>query len=316
MVIDGKKLAETVHEETRAKLEALQTQGIHPTIAIVTVGPEVAWEAYVGQKIKFAERFGIEKKLITLKDEDESVLHTTVKTLNDDPTVTGIIVQRPLPTSFDQDAVTNLISPQKDIDGFRKDSKHQVPVFLAVKRILEEANSNQTHSVIPNSTHTVIPDSDPGSNKIDSRRNLSRKYRDGNDNVESDFLSWLQKKNVVVIGKGESAGKLIIKGLYDLDVLPKVIDSKTKKPELIEKEADVIICCAGKKVIKSENLKKGVILVGVGIDRGENNKLFGDYDEEEIKDIASFYTPTPGGVGPLNLAYLFNNLVNTANIHE
>jgi len=286
MIIDGKKLAETVHEFTRIKHEDLKSNGLHPKIAIVTVGPEASWEAYVGQKIKFAEKLGLEKVLVNLKKEDEATLHETVKNLNNDPTVTGIIVQRPLPKSFDQDVVTNLVSPEKDIDGFRKDSKHEVPVWLAVKRILEEA-------------YTMSSRSD-----LDTRSDLASKPH------PKDFQTWLKEKNVVVIGKGESAGKLIIKGLYSLDILPKVIDSKTKKPDLIQKEADIIICCAGRQVVEAENLKEGVVLIGVGITRGEDNILYGDYDENEIKDIASFYTPTPGGVGPLNLAFLFSNLIN------
>lgn len=120
----------------------------------------------------------------------------------------------------------------------------------------------------------------------------------------------LKNKKIVIIGKGESGGGPIIKGLQKLGISPTIIDSKTKNPTEITKNADIIICAVGKtNVIKSDMIKKGVILISVGLHKKSDGKLTGDYDEDEIKNIASFYTPTPGGIGPINVAMLLKNLI-------
>lgn len=116
-------------------------------------------------------------------------------------------------------------------------------------------------------------------------------------------------KQIVVIGKGKTAGKPIFQELSKLCKNITQIDSKTKNPDEIIKQGDIVISCVGKKnIVNRQNLKKGAILINVGL-RKEDNHLAGDYDEEEIKDIASFYTPTPGGVGPINVACLLENVI-------
>jgi len=127
------------------------------------------------------------------------------------------------------------------------------------------------------------------------------------------LLNWLKPKKIVVVGKGETGGKPVIEMLRKMNIEPSIIDSKTSNPEALTKKADIIISAVGKSdVVKSEMLKKGVILIGVGLSKGSDGKLHGDYDEEKIKNIASFYTPTPGGVGPVNVAMLLENLVTAA----
>ncbi len=122
------------------------------------------------------------------------------------------------------------------------------------------------------------------------------------------------KKNqsIVVIGKGPTGGGPIIEHLTQLGLHPILIDSKTKNPDELTKKADIIISAVGKpSIISSQNIKKGATLIGVGIARDNNGKLHGDYDEQNIKNIAAFYTPTPGGVGPVNVAMLLYNLIET-----
>lgn len=117
-------------------------------------------------------------------------------------------------------------------------------------------------------------------------------------------------RKIVVIGKGETGGKLIIQAMKKMGIEPIVIDSKTKNPKVLTKTADIIISAVGKpNVIKSAMIKKGVILISIGLHKGTDGKLHGDYNEDEIKDIVSFYTPTPGGVGPVNVAMLLKNLL-------
>jgi len=128
--------------------------------------------------------------------------------------------------------------------------------------------------------------------------------------ISSLTRSHLAKLKIVVIGKGETGGKPIIDMLRKMNIEPSIIDSKTKNPEALTKKADIIISAVGKSdVVRPEMIKKGLILIGVGLHRGDDGKLHGDYDEEKIKNIASFYTPTPGGVGPVNVAMLLKNLV-------
>lgn len=121
------------------------------------------------------------------------------------------------------------------------------------------------------------------------------------------------RKNIVVLGKGETGGQPIIQTLRKMGVEPTVIDSKTENPETITKNADIIISAVGKpNVIEPRMIKKKSILISIGLSKGKDGKLHGDYDEEKIKNIASFYTPTPGGVGPVNVAMLLQNLVTAA----
>lgn len=124
----------------------------------------------------------------------------------------------------------------------------------------------------------------------------------------------LASKKVAVIGKGPTGGEPVIAMLRDkLGVQPLIINSKTQNPSLVTKNADIIISAVGKpNILNSQMIKKGSVLISVGLHKESDGKLHGDYEEEEIKHIASFYTPTPGGVGPVNVAMLLQNLVNAA----
>ncbi len=127
-------------------------------------------------------------------------------------------------------------------------------------------------------------------------------------NIYKD-LSVLKNKKIVILGKGETGGKPIIKTFFKLGINPVVIDSKTKNPEKIIKLSDIVISAVGKEIIKPNMLKKGVVLIGTGQHIEKDKKFYGDYNEEEIKNIASFYTTTPGGIGPINVAMIFKNLL-------
>jgi methylenetetrahydrofolate dehydrogenase (NADP+) / methenyltetrahydrofolate cyclohydrolase len=124
--------------------------------------------------------------------------------------------------------------------------------------------------------------------------------------------NWLKNKNIVIIGKGKTGGKPIINALQKIGISPSVINSKTKSPESITQKADIIISAVGKpNIVTPEMIKKGVILIGIGQSR-QNGKVVGDFDEEKIKDIASFYTPTPGGLGPVDVTMLLKNTIKSA----
>ncbi len=130
--------------------------------------------------------------------------------------------------------------------------------------------------------------------------------------LQSVEKNW-QKKKIVIIGKGETGGGPIINKLRTMNIEPIIIDSKTQNPNKLTKTADIIISSVGKaNIVKADAIKKGVILISVGLHKGEDGKLHGDYEENEIANIASFYTPTPGGVGPVNVACLLENLLQSA----
>ena len=127
------------------------------------------------------------------------------------------------------------------------------------------------------------------------------------------FEEWLQKQKIVIIGRGETAGKPIAEAFAKQQCATSIIHSTTPNPKKIMKSAGILISCVGKeRVITPDAVKSGAILISVGLWRAGDGKLHGDYEEEDIKNIASFYTPTPGGVGPLNIASLMQNLVRAA----
>ncbi len=273
MEINGRKLQANLLIELEKEVNELKQSGVSPCIAIVTLGPEKSWEAYVSQKIKLAEKLNIKIKFINLRPKTTEEVIEVIKNLNNDSLVHGLIVQRPFPNGIDTERVIQSVSKEKDIDGFLKDSSFDVPAWLAIRHIL---------------TH------------------ISRLLN------FSDLPSFLLNQSILVIGKGGTAGKPVISGLQKLGVEPQVIDSKTIDREALIADADIIISAVGKKdIIPAHLVKNKSILIGVGI-HGQDGKLKGDFNQEEIKNRVAFYTPTPGGVGPVNLAFLFKNLLQAA----
>lgn len=311
MLISGKKLSMRVIEKIKKKLEKLSAHKITPKIAIVTAGPDTSWKVYVRRKIKLAEELNIQKVLINLTKQNEDKIVDVVRQLNDDKTIHGIIVQRPLPSNININAVINSINPEKDIDGFREDSMFIAPIWLAVEHILKEIYKTENNK--HNLRHAEFSSASRQSSVYNHR--ILNQVQD--DKRVNGFKEWFSTKKIVVIGKGETGGQPIIDNLRKLNIQPMVIDSKTQNKEKIINNTDIIISAVGSNgVVEAENLKIGVVLIGIGLHRGEDGKLHGDYDEEKVRNIASYYTPTPGGVGPLNLSFLFKNLVEAAKINS
>jgi methylenetetrahydrofolate dehydrogenase (NADP+) / methenyltetrahydrofolate cyclohydrolase len=274
MRIDGKVVAAEIIQNLESQVSELKKKNITPKIAIVTLGSGAAWQTYVNQKIKLAKNLGIDAELINLSDPTEATLLETLNRLNADNSVHGVIIQRPFPANIHNDVMINAVAAEKDIDGFRADSPYEVPAWLVVWHIIQFVHKETS--------------------------------------PQTDLFDWLKLRKIVIIGKGATAGKPTADSLKRFGLNPIVIDSSTKNVSSILKSADIIVGAVGKKVIQPENLKKGVVLIGIGLHRGEDGKLHGDYDDEEIDQIASFYTPSPGGVGPINLAYLFQNLIKAS----
>lgn len=273
MEISGRKLQEKLLPGLVKRIKSLKSKGVTPGLAIITLGPEETWKVYVGQKIKLAKKLGINYKLINLSPKSTGEVLKDIEKLNTDNTIHGLIVQRPFPTHIDTERVIQNISKYKDIDGFVKESKFESPVFLAV-----------THFI----THVC--------------RLLNHR----------DYNFWLSNQSILVVGKGETAGKPVIEGLKNQKITPMIIDSKTEDKNSLFKKADIIIFATGKRIsLPVELLKKTSILIGIGLHRNGSH-LRGDFDENEVKNRVLYYTPSPGGVGPLNLYYLFENLIKAA----
>lgn len=285
MKINGHDIAEQIYTDLRKRVGELQKKGVTPQLVVLLVGNNPGSIAYVTQKELSGTKVGAK---VTIKRFSESVtteeLENVIKELNEDPTVHGILIQRPLPSQIDINKLELLTNPQKDIDGFNPDSPYILPLPLAIIKILQHIYCYQE-----------------GSEESSAKPQ--------NDSV----YKWLAKHSLVILGKGETGGQPVIDYLQKLNLSPKVIDSKTQNAEQIIKEADIVISAVGKPgIIKPESLKQGVILLGVGMAKGEGKKLHGDYDEKAIESIASFYTPTPKGVGPVNVAMLLENLITAA----
>ena len=284
MIINGKAIAQDLLRKLKKDIDLLKQRGILPTLAIILVGKNPESLSYIRQKERTAKQIGAELRVIKYELEiTKDTVQKQITELNADPLIHGVIIQRPLPTQLQDKKLLNSINPYKDVDGFVSGSKFQVPVALTVEKILQEISKSKEQ-------------------KAKSKRNNQKAY----DN-------WIKRQNIVVIGRGETAGKPITDYLIQQGCNVSVCHSQTSEKEKRRAltHADIIISCVGKQgIITPNEIKKGVILISVGIWRDSEGKLHGDYEEDDIKKIASFYTPTPGGVGPVNVACLLENLVS------
>lgn len=266
MKIDGKAIADQILDQLQQKIADLPAP---PVLAVILVGNNPASIAYITQKQKAAETIGAKLLQCHVSSITYQELKNLIKKYNDDLSVHGLIIQRPLPKELgDVQELLNTVDPNKDVDGFVPNSPFEVPVARAVGEILKKVSSVKDH---------------------------------------------VSSKNIVIVGRGETAGAPIAAYFAKQHFATSIIHSKTPNPQEIMHQADVIISCVGKsRVVAREAVKPGAILISVGIWRDDEGRLHGDYEEDEIKDVASFYTPTPGGVGPVNVACLMQNLVQAA----
>lgn len=286
MRVSGTAIADDIYHELEKRVGVLKKKNVIPQLAVLMVGQNPASVAYVNLKKRKGEHIGA---IVTIHEFEEHIttedLLAEIKRLNDDPTVHAILIQRPLPGHIDVTKLEQATDPRKDVDGFHPDSAFTLPLPLAINKILE---------------------------KIYYRKiNQDAATMAGNHD-SNEFIAWLAKKNIVIMGKGQTGGGPIAAYLKKLHLTPHIVDSKTQNAQELMKEADIIIGATGKHLITPESIKKGVILLGVGISKGLDDKLHGDYESDEIANIAAFYTPTPGGVGPVNVAKLMENVITAA----
>lgn len=279
MIIDGREIAKKILDKLAIRVQRLKKKGITPTLAIILVGDNPESVSYVGQKELKATKIGAKAIVHRLKKgTPEKKILELIEKLNKDSKIHGIIVQRPV-EGVSSEILNEAVSPEKDVDGFHSESKFEFPIARAVLTLIEHVwRSN---------------------NEVDQ------------------FEDFLRKTQIVLIGKGETGGYPIIRTLKKLQVPFEVVDSRTPNSSLITKNADILISAVGKPgVVRAAELKNGVILISIGLSKEKDGKLHGDYNEEEIRNIASWYTPTPGGVGPVNVAMLLKNLIEAAELNR
>lgn len=277
MILDGRAVADSILQNlTKRTHILLEKFAIQPHLAVVRVGNDPATSSYIKQKEKVGREIGA---LISVYQcpatVTEKKLLETIDFLQTKGDIHGIILQLPLPRHLDAEKLLLEIHPDKDIDGFRPNSQFTVPVAKAVVKLLEIPFLKEA------------------------------KYQ--------SFMSWLSSKRIVVIGKGKTGGQPITDLLRKNEGEVTEIDSKTPNPMQITQDADILICAVGKKDLITHNMvKKDAILLGVGMSMDNLGNFSGDYNENDIKDQAGWYTPIPGGVGPVNVACLMENLVIAA----
>jgi len=276
MIIDGRAISSQILEDLKKRVLQLTKKGVTPTLAVILIGDQKASAIYVRQKEIKAKAVGIDPKVFYFDDKvTNEEIESLVKKLDKDKKIHGIILQRPAPVQIRVGEIEEFISPIKEVDGFGINSIYPVPVAAATLKMIENAFENLK--------------------------------------VNKPFLDWLKLKKVIVIGKGETGGKTIIQLLRKNGVEPFIVDSKTLNRDQEIKKGDIVISAVGKRgVVTKLNLKKGAILIGVGIYSDENGKTRGDYDALEIENIASHYSPTPGGVGPVNVSMLMENVIEAS----
>lgn len=279
IIIDGKKIAQKIKQELKQECEELKKQGIIPKLAVIMVGDNPASKIYVRNKSKACEEVGIKYEEYLLdKDISQEKLMDLIESLNNDKTINGILLQSPLPQHLDINKAFSEISPKKDVDGFN-------PINVG-KLIMNQ--------------DTFVPCTPYGVMKMFDEYNID-----------------LNGKNVVILGRSNIVGKPIAACCINRNATVTTCHSKTLNLEEHTKKADIIIVAIGKpKFIKKEMIKKDAVIIDIGINRTEEGKIVGDVDFENIKEIASYITPVPGGVGPMTIAMLMNNVIKATKIQN
>ncbi|MGE6488466.1 bifunctional methylenetetrahydrofolate dehydrogenase/methenyltetrahydrofolate cyclohydrolase FolD [Paenisporosarcina sp. NPDC076898] len=274
-LISGKEIGQEIRDDLTERIIYLKNQGITPGLAVILVGNNAASKTYVSNKQKTCEALGMNSRLLSFEaDLTESELLQTIHSLNDDPNIHGILVQLPLPVHIGESAVLAAIDPTKDVDGFH-------PISVGKMMLGQE---------------TFLPCTPYGVMKL----------------LEFSGID-LSGKHAVVVGRSHIVGKPMGQLLLQKDATVTYAHSKTPNLKEITLQADILVVAVGKtKIITSEYVKNGAVVIDVGMNRDENNRLCGDVDFETVKEKASYITPVPGGVGPMTITMLMANTVQSA----
>jgi methylenetetrahydrofolate dehydrogenase (NADP+)/methenyltetrahydrofolate cyclohydrolase len=275
VIMDGKETARKIRENLKGKVDDLKAKNIFPKLAVIMVGDDGASKIYVRNKSKACEEVGIEYEEFLLGDETtQEELLNLINELNNRQDINGILLQSPIPKHLNINEAFRTILPEKDVDGFN-------PINVG-KLVLGQ--------------ETLISCTPFGIIKLLEEYNVP-----------------IEGKNAVVIGRSNIVGKPMFNCLLNKNATVTICHSKTENLKKITKTADILVSAIGKpKFVTKDMVKPGAVVIDVGINRNEQGKVCGDVDFENVKDLASYITPVPGGVGPMTIAMLMNNIVKTA----
>ena len=283
-IIDGKKVAEEVLAECSREIEELKSNGITPGLAVVLVGEDPASQVYVNSKVRKCAELGIHsEKVVLSKDASQDEVLATVKRLNQDPSIHGILVQSPPPSQIDEEEIVRTIDPLKDVDGFHPEN--------VAKLALEDPSG-------------FVPCTPAGCMRLLEASGVETSGADA-----------------VVVGRSMIVGKpmallLMARGS---DATVTVAHSRTKDLAEVCRRADIIVAAVGiPEFIKKNFVKQGATIIDVGINRVEDlaakrgYRLCGDVDYKDVFEKVGAITPVPGGVGPMTIAMLMKNTIKAA----
>ncbi len=280
MIISGKDISTKIKEQLKQEVEEIKTKYNRlPKLAVILVGDNQASQVYVRNKERGCEFIGIDSlKIVHDESFSEEELLKEINELNNDDTVDGILVQLPLPKHINEDKVLEAIIPSKDVDGFHPENVAKL--FLG------------QDSLVPCTPKGMM--------------------------VLLDEINYdLTGKEVVVVGRSNIVGKPVALLCLQKNATVTIAHSRTANLKEVCKKADVLIAAVGKaKMINHEYVKAGAVVLDVGINRDENNKLCGDVDFEDVKDLVSAITPVPGGIGPMTITMLLQNTLEAFYHHQ
>ena len=273
-LIDGKLISTQIKDELKAEVAELKAKGITPCLAVIQVGKDPASCVYVNNKKKACAYIGIESLSYELDEQiSQEELLAIIDELNHNELVNGILVQLPLPKHIDENTVIHAIVPEKDVDGFHPETVGNMCI----------------------GSKGFLPCTPAGVIQLLKRSNID-----------------IEGKECVVIGRSNIVGKPMAMLLLRENGTVTITHSRTTDLKEITKRADILVAAIGKpKFVTAEYVKDGAVVIDVGIHRNENNKLCGDVDFDDVVGKVSAITPVPGGVGPMTIAMLMNNCVET-----
>lgn len=273
-LIDGKLISTQIKDELKEEVTQLREQGITPCLAVIQVGNDPASSVYVNNKKKACAYIGIESLSYELEDGvTQEELLGIIEELNQNEMVHGILVQLPLPRHIDENAVIEAIAPSKDVDGFHPETVGHMCI----------------------GTRGFLPCTPAGIIQLLKRSDIE-----------------IEGKECVIVGRSNIVGKPMAMLLLRENGTVTITHSRTKDLKEVTKRADILVVAIGKpRFITKEFVKDGAVVIDVGIHRNEKNQLCGDVDFDDVVEKVSAITPVPGGVGPMTIAMLMNNCVET-----
>ena len=271
-LIEGKVVAKKIREELQEEVAKLKDKGIIPKLAVILVGDDPASKIYVRNKNKACEKIGIEfEEHFFSSDISQTKLDECIDSLNANKEINGILLQYPIPKHLDVDEAFRRISPEKDVDGFN-------PINVGKLYLGQD---------------TFISCTPYGIMKMLEHYNINP-----------------EGKHAVVIGRSNIVGKPMAQCLLKANSTVTICHSKTQNLKEITKQADILVAAIGKpKFVTEEMIKNKSVVIDVGINRLEDGSIVGDVDFENVSKKANYISPVPGGVGPMTITMLLNNVV-------